>query len=170
MPERRRAATIYSTAEYLATLPGPDLERYAVPLDLGELFQWDPGSELTPDERAVLGHQGGTAGAWLRVRRPDLGANLGDADATLVVGGGAWRRIPAATLTANRTITLGTTNASAGDVLELTRLDVSAFTVSVVNGGPGAGTLCTLPISARSWARLYFDGDNWLHRASGLML
>jgi hypothetical protein len=170
MPERRFAATIYSTAAYLATQLGADIQHYAIPLDLGELFQWAVGSILAPDGVSVLGHQGGTAGAWLRVRRPDLGEDLADGNETLTVSGRAWRRIPAATLTASCTKTLAITNAEAGDIIEVTRLDLGAFTVALTNGGPAAGTLCTLPVSARSWARLYFDGDNWLHRASSLML
>lgn len=173
MPERRLAPTIYSTAAYLGTQFGPLIPHYAVPLDLGELFRWVPDSALVPDDVAVIGYQGGSAGAWQRVRRPDQGADLtglATGNMTLTVGGRGWRVIPTGTLAANRAITLATTNAEAGDTIEITRLDVGAFTVALVNGGPAAGTLCTLPVSARSWARLYFNGDNWLHRASALML
>lgn len=170
MPEDRRAVFARSTVGVVESEFGPDLPHYVLPLDLGEIFRWVPGSELVPDGVAVLGYQGGSPGAWVRVRRPDQGDDLTDADVTITIGQGGWRRLPAATLSANRTATLAITNAAAGDILDLTRLDVGAFTFALVNGGPGAGTLCTFPVSARAWARLYFDGDNWLHRASALML
>jgi hypothetical protein len=173
MPEDRRAVFARSTAAVVASEIGPELPHYVLPLDLGEIFRWVPGSELTPDGVAVLGYQGGSPGAWVRVRRPDKGdhlTGLASGNVTITVGEHWWRVIPAGTLTANRQVTLGITNASAGDTLDITRLDVGAYTVALVNGGPATGTLCTMPVAARAWARLYFDGDNWLHRASGLML
>lgn len=96
------------------------------------------------------------------------GANLTDANATVQVSEGAHRRLPAATLSANRTITLGTTNAKAGDQIEFMRLDLTAFTLAFVNGGAGAGTLLTLPVSKLGCARFQFDGTNWFLRSFGM--
>ena len=90
-----------------------------------------------------------------------MGAALTDASPTIQIGDGGRRVLPASTLTANRTITLGTTSAVAGNIIEIARLDVEAFTVAVVNGGAGAGTLMTFAVSAREYAKFKFDGTNW---------
>lgn len=90
-----------------------------------------------------------------------MGAALTDADATIQIGNGGRRVLSDATLTANRTITLGTTSAALGDIIEIARLDTEAFTVAVVNGGPGAGTLLTFAVSTMLLASFRFDGTNW---------
>lgn len=95
------------------------------------------------------------------------GADLTDAAVTITIAQGRWRVLPAAILSANRIITLGTTGAAAGDRIEITRLDAGAFTLAFVNGGAGAGTLVTLPVSKVNFARFYFDGTNWLLMAVG---
>lgn len=59
-------------------------------------------------------------------------------------------------------LTLGTTNATKGDVMRIVRTDASAFTLAIVNGGAGAGTLCTLVASKVGDAQAVFDGTNWL--------
>lgn len=93
-----------------------------------------------------------------------VGAALTDADATIQIGEGAWRRLPAATLGATRTVTLGTTGAVAGDQITITRLDTTANTFVIVNGGAGAGTLYTFPVSVVGGAKFQFDGTNWALR------
>ncbi len=90
-----------------------------------------------------------------------MGAALTDADQTLTVGDGGRRVLPDSTLSANRTKTLGTSGAVAGDVIEIVRLDTEAFTMPIVNGGPGAGTLLTFAVSAMLYACFKFDGTNW---------
>lgn len=71
------------------------------------------------------------------------------------------------TLGQNSTLTLGTTGAKVGDIIRIVRTDVSAFTLAVVNGGPGAGTLITLPVSKTGYAQAYFDGTNWKFDGDG---
>src|SRR5687767_8474441 len=101
----------------------------------------------------------------------DKGANLTDADATVTWSlTTAWRVLPAATLTANRTVTLGTSGASAGALLTITRDDVTPYTLAVVNGGPAAGTLFTLAGEVKSAATFYFDGTNWAFRAGSALV
>ena len=90
-----------------------------------------------------------------------MGAALTDVDQTLVIGDGGRRILPDATLTDNRTKTLGTSGAVAGDVIEIARLDTEAFTMPIVNGGPGAGTLLTFPVSTMLYGCFKFDGTNW---------
>lgn len=88
------------------------------------------------------------------------GAALTDADQTLQIGEGV-HRVQQTALTANRQKTLGTTGAAAGHVLELHRTDGATFTLAVINGGPGAGTLLTYPSGERHSAVFRFDGTNW---------
>lgn len=90
-----------------------------------------------------------------------MGAALTDADATITVAGGNRRVLSASTLTDNRTITLGTSGAANGDTIEIVRFDTGAYTVAVVNGGVGAGTLLTFAVSARLYAKFKFDGTDW---------
>jgi hypothetical protein len=163
----RRAITVIPTVSITQAEAGPPIPKYRVHLDQGGFYRFAVGDVLTPDDVAVIGGNGGTAGNWLLVRDDDSGDDLTDANATIVVGGKRWRTLPAATLTDNRTLTLGTTNAAAGDLLEITRLDAGAFTLAIVNGGAGAGTLITMPVSTRYWFRAFFNGTNWVSRAGG---
>lgn len=99
--------------------------------------------------------------------RGDAGAALTDAPATITVAQGKWRVLPAATLTATRAFTLSTTGAVAGDQITITRLDATANTITIVNGGAGAGTIATLPVSVVGFATCQFDGTNWALRQVG---
>jgi hypothetical protein len=69
--------------------------------------------------------------------------------------------LPPSTLTANRTLTLGTDSAVTGETITVLRQDVTAHTLAIVNGGAGAGTLITLPAATERVASFYFDGTNW---------
>lgn len=161
----RFAATVYQTPANLAQQPGPLTdERYAFVKSLCDVFSWTPGSALTADNINVIAHSGGQAGRWLKLRSAHNGADLGDADATLQVSGDVWRILPAATLTDNRTVTIGTTNAVAGDKIQITRLDATEYTLAIVNGGAGAGTLCTM--LGEAFAEAQFDGTDWVLKAS----
>lgn len=97
----------------------------------------------------------------------EKGTNLTDANATIYVTGSRWRVMPAATLSASRTITLGTTGAALNDQICITRLDATANTMPIVNGGAGAGTLVTLPASKVNFVVCQFDGTNWALRQVG---
>ncbi len=170
LPYPRRAITVLSSVALLRADQGPAIPHYAFLLDLGAVFRFSPGSALEDDGFTVIVPLGGgEAGAWLRVREPDQGDDL-TGSGTVTVGGGRWRRVPEASLAADASLLLSTVNAEKGDWIDFTREDVGAYTVALVNGGPAAGTLVTLPVSARSWARVYFNGVNWLHRSSGLSL
>ncbi len=111
-----------------------------------------------------------TLGTWVAkdssdrvcpLRPAKIGAALTDADATIQIGEGNVRPLASIPLTANRTITLGTTSAALGHVIEVARYDTAAFTLAVANGGPGLGTLYTFPVSATGFASFRFDGTNW---------
>lgn len=91
-----------------------------------------------------------------------------DANATITKAQGAWRRMPAATLTANRIITLSPVGFAAGESIEITRLGVEAFTLAFVNGGPGAGTLYTMIASKLGYVKFQLLADgNFALRAFG---
>lgn len=102
--------------------------------------------------------------------RGTAGTALTDASPTITVSQGKWRTLPAATLSTNCSITLGTTGAVAGDQITITRLDATANTLAIVNGGAGAGTLVTMPVSKVNFAVCQFDGTNWALRQTGTQL
>lgn len=149
---------------------GPELEHYNWPLDRNALYRFVVDNALTPDTIAVIGHTGGTVGNWLRIRENTRGTDLVDGAATIQVGGNYWRVLPAATLSGNSVLTLGTTNASSGDIITITRLDTGAFTYAVANGGAGAGTLVTFPVSVEAFGDFQFDGTNWSKMRAAQML
>lgn len=73
----------------------------------------------------------------------------------------------AGTMSQGETITLGTTDAVAGDYIKIIRTSTSAQTAAIVNGGAGAGTLHTQPASKPNFTEARFDGTNWLLSACG---
>ena len=148
---------------------GPSIEHYNIPLDFPRLYKFVVGSTATADDVAVLANTGGTNGRWIMVRCPIKGDDLADGDATTNVGDGLWRVLPLSTLTDNATLTLGTTNAAAGDVVTVTRLDAEAYTYAIANGGGGGGTLTTFASATPSWGDFYYDGTNWSLMRAGEM-
>lgn len=92
------------------------------------------------------------------------GTALTDTAATTVQRAGrVTRYLLAGTMSQGETVTLGTTGAVVGDIIRIVRTSTSAQTLAVVNGGAGAGTLCTLVASKIGWAQAWFDGTNWLY-------
>jgi hypothetical protein len=168
----RQSALIFTTAQQLRQEPGPSTaERYAFVIELGCLFAWTLYSGLTDDGIDVVAPSGGPgSGRWIRTRSDDIGDDLTDANATILVSGNRTRVLPAATLTANRTLTLSTTGAVEGDELFIVRNDATAYTYTLANSGVGAGNVAIMPISNRAWCRARFDGTNWIHLASGISL
>ncbi len=154
---------------------GAQTTRYAIPEDRPVLYEWVPGDTSTIDSLNVLGHTGGTTGRWIARQAlegvtPDKGSNLTNADETLTwTLFTKWRVLPASTLTANRTKTLSATGVTAGARLDITREDVTNFTMPIVNGGVGGGTIFTFPASVLFAAQFYFDGTNWSRRWAAQM-
>ena len=142
--------------------PGPRVPHYNLPLDLPFLFEWVVGSLLTADNEVVIGHTGGTPGKWERVRYDPRGDDLVDSNAAIGIGGKQWRVLPTGTLTGNSILTLNTTNAKLGDTILVTRLDATANTYAVSNGGAGGGTIITFRTNVPAWAEFYYDGTNWI--------
>jgi hypothetical protein len=161
MATERKAPTVYATPGALSTEPGPRTdERYAYVKSLGAMFRWELGASDTTDDLNFIGHSGGSPGRWHRIVTTDRGANLTNASVSIDVSGNRWRVLPASTLTANRTCTVEPDAAQEGDVIVISREDAEAYTYSIVNGGPSAGTLATLG-SSGGFVELYFDGEDW---------
>lgn len=98
---------------------------------------------------------------------PTIGTALTDTATTTVQRSGRVTRfLLAGTMSQNETVTLGTTGAVIGDVIRIVRTSTSAFTLAVVNGGAGAGTIETLIASKVGFSQSYFDGTNWLYDGS----
>lgn len=161
-----RAVKVYLTAASQGTDFGQDTARYAMNLERPEwTYQWIPGDVTTTDGINVLGYTGGTPGAWRRLAHEDQGAALTDASATVYVSGDSWRRLPAGTLTASRTLTLGTTNARAGYDLTISVEGTGAYAYTLANGGTNGGTLGTF--SGAGFIHAQFDGTDWKVRGFG---
>jgi hypothetical protein len=101
---------------------------------------------------------------------PAKGADLTDAAATILITQGKWRVMPAATMTAARVITVGTTGAVNGDIIRITRRDQTANTLTITNGGVGAGSPAILPASKQGFVDVIFDGTDWSLYAGGSQL
>lgn len=167
-----KAITVRDDVANIRARRGPNVPYYNFPLDRGRVFRFVLDSALTDDGRTVIDTNGqGQAGQWILVREPIKGADLTDtAVQNIGVADGFWRVLPALPITAAITLNLITTSAEEGDIITLTRLDVAAFTVDVVNGGPAAGTLATFPVSQKAFGDFYYDGTNWSAIRAALML
>lgn len=104
---------------------------------------------------------------WAGPGTVTYGATLIDADVLIDISGKSSRRLLTATLGANRTCTIATTGAVSGDRIRITRADVSAWTYAIINGGPAAGTMQTMPGSEKWFGDFDFDGTNWFRSAEG---
>lgn len=107
------------------------------------------------------------AGAWVnrtpRQAMSDLRKQATvatDADYTLTPGTSAEQQRHTGTLTANRTITLATASAVAGDVFHVARSGGGAFTLSL--GGLKA-------LATGAWATVTYDGAAWYLSAAGTL-
>lgn len=117
-------------------------------------------SRIGADDAGVL---------WLSVKgaanavfvAPIASALLTNVDATVLVTTASEFTLPGSTLTGNHTLTLSTTGAVTGEVIRVIRLDKTAFTYAIINGGVGAGTMLTMPVSVGRLADFVFDGTNW---------
>lgn len=101
--------------------------------------------------------------AWeLGAGSSSSGPVIADASVSITVAQGNHRRVLAGTLTANRTITLSTSGAEAGDLITIYFRDNGAFDMAIVNGGPAVGTAYTFVGSADVNASFRFDGIDWV--------
>jgi hypothetical protein len=90
------------------------------------------------------------------------GTNVPNAASTTVQRVGRVSRYLVPALAQTTTVTLGTVGAVKGDLMRVVRTDSSAFTLAIANGGAGAGTLATMPVSKVGFVEAWFDGTNWL--------
>jgi len=98
------------------------------------------------------------------------GANLTDANNTITLngsgaspgftGGGNLYTMPAATMSAARTITLGVGGAKKGDTLAIMRRDVTANTLTIQDDA--ATTLAVFPINLKSSGVFQFNGTHFV--------
>lgn len=115
--------------------------------------------------RVYIGKRAGASGNSENQRA--IGTALTDTATTTIQRVGRYSvYLLAGTMGQGETVTLGTTGAVKGDIIRINRTSVSAQTLAVVNGGAGAGTLCTLVASKVGWAQAWFDGTNWLYDGS----
>lgn len=84
-----------------------------------------------------------------------LTENQGDTSPTLTVGKNAPVVIFTTTLTANRTITLSTTNARQGDKFRVVRQGLGLFTLDV-------GGLKTIASATSAFVEVTYNGSAWV--------
>lgn len=84
-----------------------------------------------------------------------------DANATLLCTTASEFLLATSTLTANRTVTISATGAVVGEAIRIIRLDKTAYTLTVVNGGTGGGTLITLAAGLARVADFSFNGTDY---------
>ncbi len=97
------------------------------------------------------------------------GANLTDADQTITPGSSKCSvyRMPAGTITQNRTITLGTAGASTGDIVILLWQDLGNFTVDIhAGGGGGIATIVGATNGQAKKYQFYFTAGDWIFNAA----
>lgn len=98
------------------------------------------------------------------------GSPLADTAAqTVEISTGNWHELDV--LSQDSTLTLGVQEPPlcAGAEMTVTRQDASAFTFAIINGGPGAGTLLTMPVSKKYSAVFQYDGTNWKLKLFGFI-
>jgi hypothetical protein len=94
------------------------------------------------------------------------GVNLVDGNAVVSPGNDKASEyvLPAATLTANRNVTLQTSSAVTGQLVRIVRKDLTANTYAVINGGTNGGTLFTFGASPTGVQAVtaYYNGVDWV--------
>lgn len=83
-----------------------------------------------------------------------VSADRGDASVTLALGADAEIQRFATTLTANRTVTLPTTNLFAGAHFRIVRTGLGSFTMDV-------GGLKTIASATAAFVDVHYDGSAW---------
>ena len=163
------AAGIYGNLAALRAATPPLVQRFARVLGFPRLLRFVPLDTSTDDGwTAIAPALGG--GAWLASSTVDRGADL------TVANGGPWRVIPVtAALAGGVTATLDPHTQDgvvlrAGESIFISRLDATANAIAWVNGGAAGGTICTFPSGQQAWAWFWFDGANYVKRASAVMV
>jgi len=87
--------------------------------------------------------------------------SLTNGNVTVTVATSRWYKLPVSTLNAAHSVTLSTSGAAAGDVIEITRLDATANAYTVIDGGAGTPNLLVMPASKVNYGKFAFDGTNW---------
>jgi hypothetical protein len=93
---------------------------------------------------------------------PFMSADRGDANVTLQAGLDAPEQRFATVLTANRTVTLSSTDAWNGAQFRITRTGLGAFTLDV-------GGLKVIPAGTAAFVDVEYDGNAWRLTAYGTL-
>lgn len=145
-----------NAVQLAATATGVVCDSNYVGVLVGGTYAYSNVTTVAANGNTVLNPQGSitTHNAWLS-EYAGISATQGDANRTLTVGSSYKTSLWATALTANRTVTLSTTNAKQGDEFEVVRTGLGAFTLDV-------GGLKTIPNSTAAVVRTKFNGTAWL--------
>lgn len=132
------------------------------PLVAQNLIARSAGTDYTASNGIVFGSGIGTTALTAAGRFVStVSADRGDADQTLTVGDAQIQRWATA-LTANRTVTLSTTGAIAGDWFRVVRTGLGAFTLDV-------GGLKTIPNATAAFVDVTYNGSAWVLTGYGTL-
>lgn len=131
------------------------------PVVAGSVPSPQTGVTIFVDSATITLTQKTTNGVAMPLAPGIVASALADENTTIAIGEGSHFVLPDGTLSANRTVALGTTGASLGHVIWVHRLDATAFTLAITNTGAGGGTLVTFPASEMHSMSFAFDGTDW---------
>lgn len=134
---------------------------------IGDLFGTGTPTATTPTGSIFRDYSLGAlwtkyAAAWRLFQPVSQFTNPADADATLTPFTSAQTQVYTGTLTADRTITLSTTNAVAGMTWKIVRTGAGAFVLNV-----GTGPLKAL--AQNTWCEVTYNGSAWALTAYGAL-
>ncbi len=124
-------------------------------------FDYAINTNNTTDTNVVLEVLPGFRGKKVR---QSVSADRGDASVTLTIGVDQISQRFATTLTANRTVTLSTTNAVNGDKFRISRTGAGAFNLST------SGTFNNKGLAQDEWVEYEFQGAGWYLTAKGSLV
>ncbi len=133
----------------LTTDPGPGVLGARM-IGLFDERGYFAGNDQVSEALRLLGGQGISRQAFI----------LGSGETKSVSDGSNFINFPAIAITANSTVTLSVVDMTLGEEVQVVRTDGAAFTLAVINGGPGAGTMYTFPASQKRRATFRFDGTD----------
>jgi len=149
-PTSDSAIQVVSTSKgSRATPPMTTAQRLAISITAGASLQ-----VYDSDFSGVFVLRGSGTNSW-RSFTPLVLANQGDASVTLNPWQHNFTAPFSTTLTANRTVTLGTTGAISGDTITVVRTGLGAFTLDV-------GGLKTIPSATAATVVVQYNGSAWV--------
>ena len=130
----------------------------------GGLFYLDTTDTTSLEDLSTVFYPDDLAnGRWKRVNSgSQLSSDNGDANIVLV-SSSMTKQLFASALSANRLVTLPSTNLYKGLTFTIVRTDTSQYTIDI-------GGVVVLPLAGRMWVEVTYDGSAWVQTAAGSLI